>query len=484
MRAPPNSKRQSVSNPLVMPEELMMSDNGTGAIKRSSSWQVLRLASPWWLRTKGMLGLLVSTAFAEIAGGAVYVALIERAYELGSGTASVGVVLIVQSMTQALLGFWAGGLADTWGQRRTAMVAGLAVAVLAAGLAYSKTISLVYILAFLLMLARLLLIPARYGLVAQATGKSRFVDANTALALISGAGSFVGPALITVLLLVSDSLILPLLVTGLGSLLSIPTLALIRVRPNTNWAASDINVWTEIRRGWQVVQKRLTIRQVLLCLINITLLLGAVMPLFTLLARQFGLGSEGTGIFFTALGFGYLMGPFLAAALFKKMHLSTALFLAGLLGPIGVMLIGVVQNLVIVLVAVGLIAVTSAGINVMVTTVVQRLSPLERQGSVLGLQQALVGLAWTVSLAMTTGVTAVWENLNIQLLFLGLGAYGSMAIIGCWLWSKRSIRFGCEMCEAGSRTLQFACWVSRVSPFPLPGMVTSGLCGKACSCHK
>jgi MFS family permease len=408
-----------------------------------------------------LFGLLGSTAFAEIAGGAVFVALVERAYELGSGTASVGVVLLVQSATQALLGFWAGGLADTWGQRKTAGLVALAVAGLAIGLAFAETILHVYILAFLLMMARLLLIPARFGLVARVTGKSRFVDANTTLALLSGAGSFIGPAMVTVLLLVSDNLRLPLLVAGVGSLLSIPPLVLIKIRSDEGGAAHELNVWTEMRLGWRVIGKRITIRQVLLCLINITLLLGAVMPLFTPLARRFGFGSEGTGVFFTALGFGYLIGPFVATALFKRMRLSTALFIAGLLGPIGVMLIGVVQNLEVVLVAVGLIAVTSAGINVMVTTVVQRLSPRDQQGSVIGVQQALVGLAWTISLATTTGVTAVWENVNIQLLFLVLGAFGFLAILGCWLWSKRSLRFACDMCQTSSRTMKLACWVSR-----------------------
>jgi MFS family permease len=479
------SRAQTKSVNYRKPLQFKVSANRENAQRPATAPPILPLARPWWLGSKGLLGLLISTAFAEIAGGAVFVSLIERAYQLGGGMTGVGAVLLVQSATQALFGFGAGGLADTWGQRKTAGIAALASALLAAALAFSNTMFQVYILGLLLTATRLLLIPARFGLVAQVTSKDRFVDTNTGLALLSGAGSFIGPAMVTTLLIVSDNHYLPPMAAAVGSLLSIPPLALINSRPNTYTDSPRLDVWREMRQGLQVIQKRLTIRQVLWCLVNITLLLGAAMPLFTPLGRQVGLGAEGTSIFFTALGFGYLLGPFVATALFKRMRLSTALFLAGLCGPVGVAIIGIVPDLEIVLVAVGLIAVTSAGVNVMVTTVVQRLSPREYQSSVLGVQQALVGIAWTFSLAVITGIAAIWPHLDIQLLFLQLGAFGLLALFGCWLWSQRSPRFACDMCEASSRSIHFACWVGRNVPFQLPGFVTRGKCSNGtCLCHK
>jgi MFS family permease len=328
-------------------------------------------------KAQGLLLLLVSTAFAEVAGSAVYVILIERAYQLGSGTTSAGIVLLVQSATQAILGFGAGSLADTWGYRKTAMIAGLVVAALAVGLAFTQTILFVYLLAILLMMARLLLLPARYGLVPQLSNKSQFVQANSALALLSGAGGFVGPAMVTALLLLTDSITSPLLVTAVGSILSILPLALISVHPASQSSTKQINVWSEMRLGWQVIRRRSTIRQLLLCLINVALLLAAVTPLFTLLARRFGLGSEGTGALFTALGFGYMIGPLLATALFKRMRLSNALLLSGLVGPVGAILVGIPQRLETVLVAVALIAIAGASVNVLVLPQWCSDSPLE-----------------------------------------------------------------------------------------------------------
>ena len=60
------------------------------------------------VRAPRLLPLLLSTALAEVAGGIVYVTLLEKAFELGGGVASVGGVLMVQSIPQVLLGIWAG----------------------------------------------------------------------------------------------------------------------------------------------------------------------------------------------------------------------------------------------------------------------------------------------------------------------------------------------------------------------------------------
>lgn len=62
-----------------------------------------RLHLPDVVREPGLLPLLLSTTLAEVAGNIVYVVLLERAYQLGSETASVGGVLVAQSVPQVLL---------------------------------------------------------------------------------------------------------------------------------------------------------------------------------------------------------------------------------------------------------------------------------------------------------------------------------------------------------------------------------------------
>jgi MFS family permease len=94
-----------------------------------------RLPLPDVLREQGLLPLILSSTLAEVAGNMVYVALLERAYQLGGETASVGGVMLVQSAPQVLLGIWAGNLVDRLGKRKAATLATLAKAALVVGLA-------------------------------------------------------------------------------------------------------------------------------------------------------------------------------------------------------------------------------------------------------------------------------------------------------------------------------------------------------------
>ena len=157
----------------------------------SSALSAWRLNLTPMSQARGVSLLLISTAFAEVASNVVYVVLVERAYQLGNGAAAIGIVLILQAAAQVIFGSWAGGIADQKGFRKAASMAALLTTPLVLALAFAQSIWLVYILAFLFMLARLLLIPARFGLVAQLSDKSGLAEANTAILIIAGVGSFV-----------------------------------------------------------------------------------------------------------------------------------------------------------------------------------------------------------------------------------------------------------------------------------------------------
>jgi MFS family permease len=431
----------------------------------------------------GVLLLLLSVAFAEVASNIVYVALLEQAYQLGDGATAIGIVLILQAAAQVVLGSWAGGLADQLGFRKAAGMAALITIPLLSALALAQNVWIVYILAFLLMLARLLLSPARFGLVAQLSDKSRLVEGNTAVLILAGAGSFVGPAIAAALLLAGVDLSLPLLVAGAAWLLSIPPLLMIQVKPGMSLAARRPAFFDELQTGWRLIQKRRTIGQVLTCLLLVALILGAITPLFTPLSRQLGLGSEGTGIFFSALGFGYLVGPVMAPALSKRMRLSTALLLAGLLAPIGLVLVSTLEYLAGVLVAIALVSAAGAALNVIVTTITQRLTPPDHRGSVLGIEQAMLGLAWIVSIGAVTAVTAAWgDESNVRPLFMALGSFGFISVLGCWLWNKRPIRAACDLCEPQLRLSSIACWALQGAPLGFSSAARGVICGEECRC--
>jgi hypothetical protein len=50
----------------------------------------------------GVILLLVSAAFTEVASNIVYIVMVEQAYQLGDGVTAIGIVLIVQAGAQTL----------------------------------------------------------------------------------------------------------------------------------------------------------------------------------------------------------------------------------------------------------------------------------------------------------------------------------------------------------------------------------------------
>ncbi len=417
-----------------------------------------------WLRLpdviseQGFLPLLVSATLAEVAGNMVYVTLLERAYQLGHKAASVSGMLLVQSVLQALLGVWAGSLVDRLGKRQAAILATFGYATLAAGLVVGQAILVVYVLASLITLVRLVLIPARLALVPHVSSKANLVTANTALAVVTGVGLFLGPAMGAALTLLTGGFQVTLFVAGLGLLLSaLPLLSMPAGRTGASFG-KQVSIWRDMRIGWQFVRKHSPVWAVLLCLVHLTLIIGAAMPLITPLAHDLGLGAEGTGVFFSAVGLGGLIGAPLAITLFKRLGPSTALLLTGLLAPVGILLTGLVDSLEGALAAILLSAVAAASLNIVVITILQRLTPLKNQGSVFGVQQTLLGLAWVVSLAAVTGATAVWPGqIGTQVLFLWVGGAGLLMALGCWSWHRRQFQITARMCAPRIQVLGAVC---------------------------
>lgn len=431
--------------------------------------------------SRGLSLLLFSSAISEVACNIVYIVLLERAYLIGRGSSSIGILMIIQSTAPVFFGSWMGGLADQLRFKRSAVIANSAIAALVFSLTFAKIVTFVYIIAFLIMLGRLLLIPARLGLVAQLTDRARLMEANTTLSILSGVGSFIGPAIAGMLFLASDDFAPALLGAGGGWLLSLLPLTMIQMKPGNPIALRRTFPIEEIRNGWHLIRKRSTITKVLWCLIVATLLLGAVTPLITPLSRQFGLGSEGTGVFFSALGFGTLIGPLIATGLFKRLHLSTTLLIVGLLAPVGLIVVGMLNHLQGVLIAIAVAATAGTGLNVIVTTVTQRLSRSSHHGTVFGTQQTLLGIAWILALAATTGLTALWElESKVRMLFVALGGSGFLAILSCWTWNRQSIRKTCDLCESELRIASVACQIVHGPPSQMSATLCGIICGEGC----
>lgn len=420
----------------------LSTSNGRGVWAR-----VLRgVHVPLQLLVKGSLPLLVFTALNELASNLVFVSLMESANVVGRGASSVGAVLIIQCIAQLFLGSWAGSFVDRLGTRKAAIIGTTAQALLTIGLILSRSVMVVYILAFHLMLARLLIIPARLALVRRVTSRTRLLGVNTAIEVLTGAGLFLGPSIGAILVLLTQKSVMPPAVAGMIFLVSaVPSLLInpAMVNPYKGGMAQYKSIFIQMRRTWGFIKKRRLIRLLLICRVHSTMLWAAVMPLLIPLSRKFGLGEEGTGVFVAAIGLGSLIGPVLAPVLFRHMKLSLAMLITGLMAPLATLLVGLVHDaqVIVALILIAVISLACAGLKVIVNTILQRLTPEFELGSVFGAEQTMLGLGWIIALAVVTLLMSpILLGLDLRTLFLFIGVGGLLMFSICWFVSRPELR--------------------------------------------
>lgn len=230
--------------------------------------------------------LFISTAISEIAGNMVYVALVEKVYEQGTGATSVGGVLIIQAITQMVLGTWAGSLTDFLGINKANILGIMSQALLAIGLALSPSIELTYLIAVLIMLARLIVIPARTTVVKQLSTKDNLLKVNTAQSVFTGIGFFLGPAITAALVLKIRDVRFILY----GASIVLFLVALIPLDREDQWEATNTiqkkRAWEQMSSLWGFIAHHRPIWTTLMCLIISIMTTGAISPLLPSLARN------------------------------------------------------------------------------------------------------------------------------------------------------------------------------------------------------
>jgi predicted MFS family arabinose efflux permease len=347
---------------------------------------------------------LLSIALFELAANIVYVMLMEKAYDLGRGPTSVGVFLIIQAGTQIVFGSIIGSVTDKVGSGKAVLIGLIAQAVLVLSLMLTNSIGVVYLSALLITLARLFVITSRLPLTTLLSERRSYVTINTTISVLIGMGLFLGPALGALIYLLGSNLTLPFIVAaGLFFMAALP----IAFRASKgSWLTSiqPMGVLEELRVSWRHIAKNKPIREVLMCLSISTMTFGAIMPLLTPLARHESFGSEGSGIFVAALGLGWMIGPLSVRLFTQRMNLTYALLITGLLTPLSAFTIGFIPSVAGIWAALAFSAFAGASLIVIVTTIIQRLTPIDKQGCVFGAQQTISGLVWILSVALITGV--------------------------------------------------------------------------------
>ncbi len=423
--------------------------NGSGANRREHiplDAQMALTTTRWWqrvfegLRFRNFVPLLFSTITAELAGNVVYVMLMEKAFAVREDGASVGLVLVIQAVTQTTLGSWAGTVTDRIGIRKASAVGLIGQAMLTLGLVVASSIWILCALAFLITLTRSLIIPARLSLATRLSARTSLVTANTAILTLTGLGLFLGPAVAATLVLISNNSSLPLLVAGSMLFVSYVPFISKKFGSPPSKPIVRVSIWSEMRHIWEFIAQHRLLWEVLICFSFSTITFGAIVPLITPLARQSGFGSEGSGWFVAALGFGWTVGPMLAASLFQRFNLTFVLFVTGLLTPLPALFIGFVPLVPGIIIALVLSSAAGAALNMVVITILLRFTPIDKQGRVIGSLQTLSGLVWSASAALITGILAIApSNITPRMLFYPIGSLGALMVLACWFFGKRTL---------------------------------------------
>jgi MFS family permease len=390
--------------------------------------------------SRDLIALLLSTALFEVSGNIVYVMLMEQAFHLGGGATSVGIFLVLQAGGQLAMGPIIGSLADNLGARNASILGLMLQAGLALGLVFTSSILWLYFITFLLTLARLFVITSRLPLLSHLSKRTSFLRTNVTVYTLTGLGLFLGPASGAALYLIWNNPVLPFLAASAAFILAMLPLVLLRTSSSTKKMNSP-PLMVEVRIGWRHIVRNRSVWEVLMCLSISSAIFGALMPTLTLLAKRMDLGSEGTGVLVAAIGLGWLLGPLTTNSLIQKLSYTKALLLTGLVTPLAILAIGFTSSIPEILIGLALAAFAGAGLNVIVMSIIQRLTPKHIQGSVVGTQQALSGLVWIASATSTTILLGLPQfQVNPRALYFPLGALGALSTIACWAFGQGTLR--------------------------------------------
>lgn len=370
---------------------------------------------------------------ASIVGQyAFLVAVSVYAYGVG-GEEAVGLIFLARLIPAALLAPFAGLLGDRYPRERVLLVTNVARIVLvgAAALAVFADADpwVVYALSIAATIATT---PFRSSQAALTPNLARSPEELTAAnAVASGVESvavFAGPARAGVLFAVASTGLV-FTITALLVVVSALFLLLIHLEhsesPRRELEASTI--MAERLAGFTTLGKDRSLRLMMVLLTAQTAVFGAVQVFIVVAAFELlDLGEGGVGYLSAAIGIGAFVGAVGALSLTGARRLSPAFLVGIVLIGVPLMAMGIWQELLVAIVALGLMGIGSSLVDVAGLTLVQRAVPDDVLARVFGVIQML----WLASIGIGAAIVPVliaW--LGIEAAFVAVGALLPILVI-------------------------------------------------------
>ncbi|MBU7045190.1 MAG: MFS transporter [Theionarchaea archaeon] len=396
------------------------------------------------LKTRNCLALWSSSMLSSIGSNISYIALSYYIFEKTGSPISVGVLMIMFTAPSVLFGIPAGDLVDRWPKKKVMITVDVLRALLIFSITFTRNIEAIFALVLVSYILNQLHYNGRDGLIPALVAENDLAPANSFLQSSLQVASFAGPALggfIVAFGGVTSALYVDALTFVCSALITV------LLRPKgEKLNKSPLSEWKhEVMGGFHVLKNDFILKTLIVLMAVGMLSVGMIRMLLVILSETpLSVGSEGLGTLFSSLALGSFAGSLILGKYSKGISLLRltvsgyfVLAITFLVVPAEIMII---EGVMAFWVAVMVLFVTGLG-NIAVLigalTIIQKRSPRERIGRVLGVAYALNGAGSIISL-----VVGGWaaEIVGAEPVFLGAGMLLLVVtgIMYCILGNKRN----------------------------------------------
>lgn len=399
----------------------------------------------------------------NLAEYAVTVALGVYAFEQG-GPAAVGLITLVRTLPAVLSAPLFSVLTDRL-SRRTILVIGywgrsVATGIIALALASDAPALVIYMLAPVDVILASSIFPASAALIPDLSRRpEELSSANAAFSTMESAGALLGPLVAALLIATRNLLTVFVVAAVIYAVAAVATRTLSSDR--TIKSLRGLNLISELRSGFATLGGHWDARSVVAMWTLESMLVGVVDVFVVVVALDLlGWGDPGVGLLAAAVGVGGVLGALLSAASARNRAYGRGMVLA--LALFGLGLSGAAMPVVaVVMASLALVGYAQSLTDVAGQTLLQRTTPSDALGRVLGLFE---GLYWAA-----VGIGAISASIVIE--WIGpvpaLLVFTFAAVLIALIFSKPLRRIDAEAGVALDKVIWFVnCTLFTALPIP------------------
>jgi MFS family permease len=326
------------------------------------------------LRNSRFLRLWIGQGTSFVGDAVSMVALVVLVVEITGSASAVGGALVAR-LLPTIASPLAGVIADRVDRRVVLVASDLARAVLVLGLVFATDLATIYVLAFLMGLARTIFNPTVRAAFPSVVGGGDLTRANGIISGTFSTSIMVGPALggLLVASIGVDAAFLADAVTYLVSAILLSTVPMPRPRRESEDEAGFVR---DLRSGFgYLLGARVPLAIVVGAFLTI-LTINATVPAEVFLAKEtFGAGDAGYGLLVSLWGGGMVLGSALMAVLGDRINLVLLYFLSIFVGALALVGTGLAPVFVLALGALTVEGIATGIDNVATDTILQQRVP-------------------------------------------------------------------------------------------------------------